>query len=198
MINLFGDRDADAVFSPCQAGTECLAGEEFCEDPVHRPWRYRLIRTWDSTLPTACFLMLNPSTAGRERNDPTIRRCLEFSRRWGCGRFIGLNAYALRSTDPGKLAQHSDPVGPDNDRHIREVATEVDLVVIAWGAHRMMHDRAPQILTLLADAGVELRCLALTKHGYPQHPLYVPYGDHKPYSLQAPLIAGDLTGLRGM
>jgi hypothetical protein len=36
-----------------------------------RAYRYKLWRTWDQSLPTLAFVMLNPSTADEEQLDPT-------------------------------------------------------------------------------------------------------------------------------
>jgi hypothetical protein len=38
-------------------------------------YRYALGRRWDDG-PTACWVMLNPSTADADVDDPTIRRCV--------------------------------------------------------------------------------------------------------------------------
>lgn len=46
-------------------------------------YRYNLTRTWGAG-PIATFLMLNPSTADADVDDPTIRRCLGFAKSWGC------------------------------------------------------------------------------------------------------------------
>lgn len=37
-------------------------------------YRYRLWRVWDESLPTCCFVMLNPSKADATEDDPTIRQ----------------------------------------------------------------------------------------------------------------------------
>lgn len=47
-------------------------------------FRYALTRRWADG-PTALFIMLNPSTADACADDPTIRRCIGFARREGCG-----------------------------------------------------------------------------------------------------------------
>src|SRR3954470_11499675 len=80
-------------------------------------WRYRLTRYWGpgSMLP---FVMLNPSTADDEVDDPTIRRCMGFARREGLGGIVVANLYALRATYPKSLALHPDPDGPGNLRHL--------------------------------------------------------------------------------
>jgi hypothetical protein len=135
-------------------------------------YRYKLWRTWDGTLPPVTFVMLNPSTADHERDDPTIRRCLDFARRWGCGSLRVVNLFALRSPDPAALRTAADAVGPENDGTILE-ACGAGLTVAAWGAHPFAVRRVRRVLELLNGAGARLRCLGVTKEGHPRHPLYV-------------------------
>jgi hypothetical protein len=47
------------------------------EDGVYR---YVLYREWDVQLPTILFIMLNPSTADGDSDDPTIRRVINFAK----------------------------------------------------------------------------------------------------------------------
>ena len=109
------------------------AGAVFSDDMVYR---YRLWRTWDPELPTCLFLMLNPSTADHEQNDPTIRRCLDFAKQWGYGQLLVGNLFALRSTNPQNLRHHPEPTGgPDNDDALLAMHEEANLTVAAWGVH---------------------------------------------------------------
>jgi hypothetical protein len=80
-------------------------------------YRYRLGRRWAEG-PVDVWIMLNPSTADATVDDRTIRRCMEFSRRWGAGALVVGNLFALRATDPAELVRHPDPIGPDNDEHL--------------------------------------------------------------------------------
>ena len=50
-------------------------------------YRWSLSRAWDADLskPWIAFIMLNPSTADAEQDDPTIRRCVAFAKAWGFG-----------------------------------------------------------------------------------------------------------------
>lgn len=137
-------------------------------------YRYHLGRHWNPLFPKrCCFIMLNPSTADAELDDPTIRRCIGFAKRWGYGALDVVNLFAYRATNPQELYQVEDPVGPDNDRWIRTVTGSAgcSLVVAAWGAHRMASHRGNKIASLIDCPMV---CLGRTKDGYPRHPLYVP------------------------
>lgn len=139
-----------------------------------RRHRYLLTRTWDDTLPSVNFVMLNPSTADAFALDPTNRRCVGFAQSWGFGAMVTTNVFAFRSTDPKGLRAVVDPVGPGNDDAIVEAATSCDLVVAAWGVHASIGGRGDAVRALLAEHGVALDVLRLTKDGHPGHPLYVP------------------------
>ena len=76
-----------------------------------RKYRYSLIRrsgfVGDSMV---LFIMLNPSTADEDNNDPTIRRCVGFANRWGYDWLYICNLSPLRSTDPkGMIAAGPEP-----------------------------------------------------------------------------------------
>lgn len=137
-------------------------------------YRYLLGREWDDALPTAVFVMLNPSTADGRRDDPTIRRCLGYARAWDCGSLMVANLYAWRATDPRELWTADDPVGPENDAHLYAAATIAaetgGPLVAAWGANA----RQDRIAAVLALPGLDrLAALDVTKAGQPKHPLYL-------------------------
>ncbi len=133
-------------------------------------YRYSLNRRWDIGRPRVGWIMLNPSTADAEVDDPTIRRCMGFARSWGYGGIVVRNLYALRATDPRELRKHSDPIGPDN--LLDECASD-PLTIAAWGAHGAWRDRGNSVRSLLNRIGIPLYHLGLTKDGHPRHPLYL-------------------------
>lgn len=134
-------------------------------------YRYALARTWRvGAGRQVCWVMLNPSTADAEQDDPTIRRCIGFSKAWGFGSLIVVNLFALRSTDPKALHAHVDPVGPDNDAHIAVAAATSDRIVCAWGAGGVLANRGLRVLDVLAP--LQPAHLGLTKGNQPRHPLY--------------------------
>jgi hypothetical protein len=119
------------------------------------------------------FVMLNPSTADADVDDPTIRRCIGFARTWGCTELTVVNLFALRATDPKELTKHADPIGPDNDQHIEEQVEKhwsTGKIVAAWGAHPLAKPRSDWFR---GQFGI-VDCLGLTQAGAPRHPLYVP------------------------
>lgn len=137
-------------------------------------YRYTLGRSWCPG-PRILWVMLNPSTATAEVLDPTIRRCLGFSRSWGFGSLEVVNLFALRATDPDALWEHPAPVGGDdgldNMRAIREAARRADKIVAAWGSHEAVTPMRGRNLHQILDT--TLWCLGTTKSGAPRHPLYV-------------------------
>jgi hypothetical protein len=135
-------------------------------------YRYRLWRTWQSDLPAVVWILLNPSTADSRTDDPTLRRCMSFARAWGYGGLVIVNLFALRSTDPRRLRQASDPVGPDNDDHIRSAVRTAPLVVLGWGARGNIHGRSTAVLSII-DRICAPHCLGSTRDGHPRHPLYL-------------------------
>lgn len=142
-----------AVFSPC------------------RTWRYTLTREWDADAPRMMMVGLNPSTADEFSDDPTVRRCIGFAKREGCGTLVMTNIFALRSTDPRELYRGHAIVGIDNDRWLARTAAESDLIVCAWGNHGKLSGRGEQVVELLSFW--TLQCFGTTRERQPKHPLYL-------------------------
>jgi hypothetical protein len=135
-------------------------------------YRYSLGRQWSSNGVTAVFVMLNPSTADHEVDDPTIRRCIGFAKREGCGSLYVVNLFAFRATNPKELPlSAAEATGPDNSNAIWTALKRASIAVAAWGtgaANRQHLD-----VRRLADGITPLECLGTTKDGHPRHPLYV-------------------------
>lgn len=135
-------------------------------------YRYSLWRIWDHNLPKVAFVMLNPSTADHKEDDPTIRRCIGFAKAWGFGSLEVVNLFAYRATNPDELKKCDDPIGTDNDMHIRRAALQTDRIVLAWGTKGGLHGRDRKVKELLSSF-TWVYCLDLSKDGYPKHPLYI-------------------------
>lgn len=121
----------------------------------------------------ALFIMLNPSTADAENNDPTIRRCIGFAKSWGCTDLFVCNLFAFRATNPKELLKEKDPIGPENDRLLRQTLHISGYVIAAWGNHGTLFGRDKEVIKLLDTDWLKIRALQLTKKGNPSHPLYL-------------------------
>lgn len=148
-------------------------------------YRYSLWRRWDYGMPSILFVMLNPSTADARDDDPTIRRCVGFAKRWGAGGIRVCNLYAWRATKPADLKKApqnqivSEWQRPHaNDLAIRAAAGDAMMIVAAWGAWPGPFSLRPAALGRLLPE-YRLHALGLTKEGAPRHPLYV-RGDAEP------------------
>lgn len=159
-------------------------------------YRYYLERSWNIQLPWMGFCMLNPSTADANTDDQTIRKCMGFARRHGCGGIIVVNVCAFRATNPKELLSQHDPVGKRSVvSHCYEVAMDLTAfsggkMVVAWGKQMpALERRGCYIDALSALRNVDYRnacapypprrppiyCLGTTKDGHPRHPCYLPY-----------------------
>lgn len=170
---------------------------------IRGPYRYRLWREWRGFAsdenwnwltnergevavdgagkplgePKSCvFIMLNPSTADAEKDDPTIRRCVAYAKAWGYDRLDVVNLFAYRATDPKTvlaMTRDDDPIGPDNQEIIEDVTMNAGKVICAWGTHGK---HIGQDETVLGWIWPETTTYALkrTKDGSPSHPLYLP------------------------
>ena len=136
-----------------------------------RTWRYKLSRRWSPAGPMIAFVGLNPSTADEVNDDPTVRRCIGFARRWGFGGMYMLNVFAYRSTNPRELRTAADPVGPRNDGTLTKICRLCDMVVACWGVWGWLFDRDQAVVELLG--GIPIHSLGITSDGHPKHPLYL-------------------------
>ncbi len=136
-------------------------------------YRYLLWREWEVNQPKLVFIMLNPSKADADIDDPTLRRCINFAKSWGCGSLVVVNLFAYRSASPLDLKKVDDPVGKQNDRYLKKAIRSADKVVVAWGNNGKLMQRDRLVLELLSKLKVQPHCLGITQAGYPRHPLYV-------------------------
>jgi len=134
-----------------------------------RKYRYSLFRIWDKKKKHVLFIGLNPSTADEEADDPTVRRCLNYAKKWGYGGFIMVNLFAYRTTFPANLKKVKYPIGKDNDKYIMTLSKKADITVAAWGNYGNLYSRDKQVLSLIPN----FMCLKVNKSGQPAHPLYL-------------------------
>ena len=150
-----------AIFSPCRTYRYALWRPVLDPDP-----------DWQELFPNqyVLFVGLNPSTADEIHDDQTIRRCIGYARAWGFGGLCMANLFAFRATDPKDMKRAADPIGPDNDLHLIQLAAGAGLVVAAWGTQGSYLDRNTTVMSLLPG----LYCLRTTKDGHPAHPSRLP------------------------
>ena len=167
-MDLFKENETrGALFSPC------------------RKYRYRLSQIWDESKDPLYWLMLNPSTADEVKNDPTVERCERRARMWNYGGSVVLNIFAYRATDPKDMRARKDPVGPDNDKWIRELAAMSNKVTVigGWGEHGKHGERGQAIRDIFKAENGRLQALKINASGHPAHPLYIGY-DKTPFAME--------------
>jgi hypothetical protein len=129
---------------------------------------------------TMVFVMLNPSTADAELDDPTIRRCKDFAKRHNCGHLHVVNLFAYRATSPKELKLCDNPEGDENLEAVKRAVedcfypiTDRGIVVCAWGNHGTYMQQDETVLGWITEYGITPHCLGVTKAGNPKHPLYL-------------------------
>lgn len=157
-----------------------------------RKYRYTLWREWTNQAdllnpPTsrsgrwpdhsyAMFVGLNPSTADETQDDPTIRKCIGFAKRWGFSGLLMTNLFAFRATRPEDMMAQERAVGEMNMVFLHRGAREAGIIVAAWGTNGSFRHQDRVVENYIKFLTREpLVCLRTTKEGCPEHPLYVPY-----------------------
>ncbi len=133
-------------------------------------YRYSLSRIWEKEKGIITFICLNPSTADAKKDDPTIRRCIGYSKDWGYGGFYMANLFAFRATDPKIMKQSDSPIGPLNNNHLLNLKNKSSIIIAAWGTNGNYRGRDKEVLELM---GNDLYCLEKSQKGHPKHPLYL-------------------------
>lgn len=151
--------------------------------------RYHLWRQFEiaagAPLRSCCWILLNPSTADATADDPTVRKCMGFARRWGFNRIEIVNLFSYRATSPDDLKAADFPNGSRADEQLEKVfgLTFVRRVVCGWGTHGSKRPhRVGQVMKMVRDANLQPTALRINGDGSPQHPLYLPY-DAEPVAL---------------
>ena len=135
-----------------------------------RMYRYTLWRRWGPSDGYVMFIGLNPSTADEFEDDPTIRRCIGFSKAWGYDAMVMTNLFAFRATQPADMMKVAHPVGEGNNSFLIALARAAEKVIAAWGTGGDYLGRGDFVRGRVPG----LHYLRLTKDGHPGHPLYLP------------------------
>jgi hypothetical protein len=140
------------------------------ERSEHRLWLSR----WMPDEPNnGCVLCcgMNPSTAGADMDDLTVRKDWSFTRRWGYAALYKVNVGSYASTDPDGMSQPGVLVNhPDNHPYIRTLAADAALIVMAIGdPPDVLMPHARSLVRMLKADGRAMMCLGTTKSGWPKH-----------------------------
>jgi hypothetical protein len=144
-------------------------------------FRLRLDREIDPLLGgiVAALCGVNPSIAGAEANDQTIRKDIGFGRIHGWRRIIKINKFSHVATDVTELRKVADPVGHDNNRYIEEAIREADVFVPCWGplAKLPLHLRGRwrEVVAIAERVGKPMLCFGTAQDGQPRHTLMLAY-----------------------
>ncbi|MBA4304632.1 MAG: hypothetical protein C0424_10445 [Sphingobacteriaceae bacterium] len=147
-------------------------------------YRFQLTRNWweeGKGLGTCLFVMLNPSNADADHDDPTIRRCIAFAKSWGYDELKVANLLPYRATDPMDLLEALligvDMQYMENLSHLGKLMYEAEIVICAWGNGSIVQPKKLDAIffnlfkhPIYKD---KLHYLELSKDGVPKHPLYL-------------------------
>lgn len=145
-------------------------------------FRYTLIRNFKCGNGTLTFILLNPSTANEEFNDPTIARCENRTIAMGFKQMVITNIYPFRATNPKEMFASKVARGEKskiksliykNNEAIVSQAKKSKLVICAWGCHAQSESTADEVKEILDANKIKLHVLELSKGGRPKHPLYL-------------------------
>jgi len=140
-------------------------------------YRWLLTRRWDITKPVKMivWIMMNPSTATADVNDPTIAKVCRLSKRWGFNTVYILNMLAYRATKPQDCRKVVDPLGVRNLDFIKTYALSGSPIICAWGkTHpKLAHYETNMRVMLRSVKTAKFYVLKLNNAGGPYHPLYV-------------------------
>tara|TARA_B000000475_G_C15933119_1_gene421634 strand:+ start:364 stop:840 length:477 start_codon:yes stop_codon:yes gene_type:complete len=139
-----------------------LRKAKFSIDKKHR---YELSRHWDLSKSDILFIMLNPSIANEDIDDPTIKRLISFTRGFKHGGFFVANLFTY-ITPYSKTLDTSIGLTKLNLKTIKNLVNKVDEVIYAWGNSI----KEPQELKNLVK---NPKCFGKNLNGTPKHPLYL-------------------------
>lgn len=136
------------------------------------------------------WLMLNPSAADHQMEDPTLRRVCHFSWAWGFAGVLVLNVFPHRTPHPAALAQIvvgwsergawdvRDDIHANHDRVQKELAA-FDALMVAWGSPSgalgletdAWANNLFEEIDVARETPIRRWCLGRTKAGDPIHPM---------------------------
>ena len=136
------------------------------EFSIDKKDRYSLKREWDKSKNQILYIMLNPSMADDKNDDPTIRRLIDFTRKFEYGGFLVGNIFTTITPNPKEI-DRSKGISDKNFEELFKLINKVDLIVYAWG--NTVEEPKP-----LKELVLSPKCFGKNLNGTPKHPLYLP------------------------
>jgi hypothetical protein len=136
------------------------------EFSIDKKERYSLKREWDKSKNKILYIMLNPSFADDKNDDPTIRRLINFTKKFNSGGFLVGNIFTTITPNPKELDK-SKGMSDKNFEELIKLINKVDQIVYAWGSSI----EEPKLLKKLV---LNPKCFGKNLNGTPKHPLYLP------------------------
>jgi len=136
------------------------------EFSIDKKDRYSLKREWDKSKNQILYIMLNPSIADDKNDDPTIRRLIDFTRKFEYGGFLVGNIFTTITPNPKEI-DRSKGISDKNFEELFKLIYKVDLIVYAWG--NTVEEPQP-----LKELVLSAKCFGKNLNGTPKHPLYLP------------------------
>ena len=146
-----------------------------------RRYRYWLQRRWTPSEPQFAFVLLNPSTADADHDDPTVRKLSALTSANGGGGFELVNLFAVMDTRQVglHLPDAVEEAPGENDLWIARVVDRADVVVLGWGdgiaddfltsgRRAAVRRRAHEVWPLVRDR--RPCCFRIIGSGAPGHP----------------------------
>ena len=128
--------------------------------------RFSLSRIWSSKKPKVLYIMLNPSYADDEIDDPTIKRLIFFSKKFKFGGFYVTNLFTQITPYP-KLLNIDSSITNNNLKVIKDLVLKSKTIVYAWGN---LKNEPKEFLSIIDNP----LCFKKNLNGTPRHPLYLP------------------------
>lgn len=110
--------------------------------------------------------MFNPSEANQKEDDPTIRRVIDFSTRWGFGGVYVGNIFSYISKDPKNIKIANPHFNHKNIKSIIKMEKYSSKTILAWGNNVITPKWIKRVVK-------DPNYIELSVNGIPKHPLYL-------------------------
>jgi hypothetical protein len=145
-----------------------LAGEGTLDSSCGK---YRYV-TWTQlgggTKGTLLLVSLQPLTGSASANS-AFEKAKAFAAGLGYGTMAVVSLFSALALSKDDAQTILDPIGPETDRYITELAAEASLILLAWGDYPRIGPRVTAFLRLTKTH--DLFAVQVSRNGAPAHPL---------------------------